>query len=363
MRGTVYTSWKDSLGVSHTDEPVAVYEDGKIFVTADGFPGTVKKGAIIGEYENGVVYTVGNKFSGYGKRLQAVAVIEDGKIYAISSNVIGGVSKTLCGGCSVGKIYSHSPKFMESSESVGLYDGDADGAAAAAAVTIFGLDSGVSPYDSGLENSVSPKSSSPTSSTHHSSGGGSVSWVVKIVLGVLLFAFFILAAIISAISFLATLAVYLLVKFIIKCVRKDDTPKSEDKKKSEYVLVLSISMTIAVIITLVAGMDGSDMLLPCIGSGIIEIIGFVYAINAVKKGKEIKLFKRFKKKNVATASVEIVNKEKSAASVYSGEMRGRFSEGDSEEAESSKSRLKSTMRTNTDDSNEGSDSFTSGGDL
>ena len=32
MGGTLYTSWKDALGVSHIDEPVAVFENGKIFL-------------------------------------------------------------------------------------------------------------------------------------------------------------------------------------------------------------------------------------------------------------------------------------------------------------------------------------------
>ena len=161
MGGTLYSSWKDAFGVSHIDEPVAVYENGKIYMAADGFLGTVAKGVLIGEYEGGIVYTVGTGTFNYGKRLNAIAVIEYGKIYSISKSMLGGISKSLSvGECSCGKVYSHSHKLMEGSESFGLYNGDEEGAAAAAAIALFKLESNVSAHDSTLTGGSSSRSSS-----------------------------------------------------------------------------------------------------------------------------------------------------------------------------------------------------------
>lgn len=161
MGGTLYTSWKDALGASHIDEPVAVFENGKIYTAADGFLGTTAKGVLIGEYEGGIVYTVGTGAFNYGKRLNAVAVIEYGKIYSISKSMLGGISKSLSvGECSCGKVYSHSHKLMEGSESFGLYNGDEEGAAAAAAIALFKLESNVSAHDSTLTGGSSSRSSS-----------------------------------------------------------------------------------------------------------------------------------------------------------------------------------------------------------
>jgi len=161
MSGTIYTSWKDALGVSHVDEPVAVFDNGKIYAAADGFLGTTAKGVLIGEYENGIVYTVGTGAFNYGKRLNAVAVIEYGKIYSLSKSMLGGISKSLSvGECSCGKIYSHSHKLMEGSDSFGLYNGEEDGAAAAAAIALFKLESNVSAHDSSLDGGSSSRRSS-----------------------------------------------------------------------------------------------------------------------------------------------------------------------------------------------------------
>lgn len=161
MGGTLYTSWKDSFGVSHINEPVAVFENGKIYSAADGFLGTTAKGVLIGEYEGGIVYTVGTGAFNYGKRLNAVATIECGKIYSLSKSMLGGISKSLSvGECSCGKVYSHSHKIMEGSESFGLYNGDEEGAAAAAAIALFKLESNVSAYDSTLDGGSSRRSSS-----------------------------------------------------------------------------------------------------------------------------------------------------------------------------------------------------------
>lgn len=161
MSGTLYTSWKDALGASHIDEAVAVFENGKIYLAADGFLGTTTKGSLIGEYESGIVYTVGNGTFDHGKRLNAVAAIEHGEIYSLSKNVFGGISKSLSvGACSDGKVYSHSHEFVEGSESFGLYNGDEDGAAAAAAIVLFKLKSNISSGDSSLRGESSRKVSS-----------------------------------------------------------------------------------------------------------------------------------------------------------------------------------------------------------
>lgn len=159
MGGTLYTSWEDALGASHIDEPVAVYENGKIYTATDGFLGTTAKGVLVGEYEDGIVYTVGTGTFNYGRRLNAVAVIEYGKIYSISKSMLGGISKSLSAGeCSCGKVYSHSHKLMEGSESFGLYNGDEEGAAAA--ITLFKLESNVSAHDSSLDGDSSQRTSS-----------------------------------------------------------------------------------------------------------------------------------------------------------------------------------------------------------
>lgn len=161
MSGTLYTSWKDALGASHIDEAVAVFENGKIYLAADGFLGTTTKGSLIGEYESGIVYTVGNGVFNHGKRLNAVSAIEHGEIYRLSKNVFGGISKSLSvGACYGGKVYSHSHEFIEGSESFGLYNGDEDGAAAAAAIVLFKLKSNISSGDSSLHGESSRKVSS-----------------------------------------------------------------------------------------------------------------------------------------------------------------------------------------------------------
>lgn len=296
MSGTLYTSWKDALGASHIDEPVAVFENGKIYAAADGFLGTIAKGSLIGEYESGIVYTVSKGSMTYGNRKQAVAVIEDGNIYSISKNVMGGITKSLSvGGCSGGKVYSHTHKIMEGSESFGLYNGDVEGAAAAAAIALFGLDSGVSAYDSSLEDDASRRSLfTRTSGSSGDDSGSGAGCFFTIIVGAIIFAVSILAIIISAIAFVPTFLIYLLVKFIMKRTR-EEIEESDEQKRKEFIIVLVVSMIIAVVITIVAGADSSDMVLPCIGSGIIEVIGFAWAINAVKKGKEVKFLKRFKK--------------------------------------------------------------------
>ena len=146
MSGTLYSSWKDALGVSHIDEPVAVYENGKIYAAADGFLGTIAKGTLIGEYENGNIYDMRRSF-GSPRRNHLVGVYEGGTIYSVSNNVFGGVARSLSvGECTGGRVYSHSHKIMEGSESFGLYNGDDEGAAAAATIALFKLESNVSAY-------------------------------------------------------------------------------------------------------------------------------------------------------------------------------------------------------------------------
>jgi len=207
MGGTLYSSWKDAFGVSHIDEPVAVYENGKIYMAADGFLGTVAKGVLIGEYEGGIVYTVGTGTFNYGKRLNAIAVIEYGKIYSISKSMLGGISKSLSvGECSGGKVYSHSHKLMEGSESFGLYNGDEEGAAAAAAIALFKLESNVSAYATELneeERSSKPRYSSSSSDEERGWFGDMIAfyaWIFKAIVFICVIGFKLIAWIVGLIK-------------------------------------------------------------------------------------------------------------------------------------------------------------------
>lgn len=420
MSGTLYTSWKDALGASHIDEPVAVFENGKIYTAADGFLGTTAKGVLIGEYEGGIVYTVGTGAFNYGKRLKAVALIEYGKIYSLSKSILGGISKSLSvGEYSCGKIYSHSHKLIEGSESFGLYNGDEEGAAAAAAIVLFGLTSGVSAYDSSLESDDSGAATYSRKSSHSSGddSGSGMGCFFSIIAGVIIFAVSALAIIISLVAFVPTFLVYLLVKFIIKRTREEAVVESDEQKRKEFVIVLVVSMLIALTMTVIAAFDSGDMVLPCIGSAIVEAIGFGWLITFVKSGKEIKFLKRFKRKKKESTETESytyedttvtddissetaeeiipeTHTEKTSSEMYHldddkaviasfdedgklvSETWGHIEKDDSKKVEivettetevkvveTPKSRLKSTMRTHSADDVTESDKFTPGGDL
>ena len=316
MSGTLYTTWTDALGVSHADEPVAVFENGKIYMAADGFLGTTAKGTLVGEYENGKVYTVGSGAMSYGKRMDAVALIEGGRIYGISKSMLGGYSKSLSvGECSGGKVYAHSHKFMEGSGTAGLYNGDAEGAAAAAAIVLFGLTSGISAYDSSLESDDSGATTYSRKSSHSSSddSGSGMGCFFSIIAGVIIFAVSVLAIIISLVAFVPTFLVYLLVKFIIKRTREDAVVESDEQKRKEFVIVLVVSMLIALTMTIIAAFDSGDMVLPCIGSAIVEAIGFGWLISFVKSGKEIKFLKKFKRKKKESTETESYTYEDTTA--------------------------------------------------
>lgn len=131
----IYTSYTDALGFSHKDEVIATYENGKVYMAVDGFLGTVAKGEIIGEYENGQIYSVSPCTK---QREYLIGTYENGYVYGVYNTVTGGVSKTLCvGECANGNIYSKKDGV------VGKYDGDVNGAAAAAAILLFKLTSKV----------------------------------------------------------------------------------------------------------------------------------------------------------------------------------------------------------------------------
>lgn len=132
----IYTSYTDALGVTHKDEAVATYDNGKVYLAVDGFLGTVGKGRVIAEYENGRIYSVSHHLN---KREYLIGIYENGVIYGVYNTITGGVGKSLpIGECYCGNIYSKKDGI------VGKYDGDVDGAAAAAAVLIFCLTSDVS---------------------------------------------------------------------------------------------------------------------------------------------------------------------------------------------------------------------------
>ena len=320
MSGTLYTSWKDALGISHTDEAVAVFENGKIYSAGEGFLGTTTKGTLIGEYENGIVYTIGTGTFNYGERLDAVATIDDGEIYSISSNILGGISKSLSlGSCSGGKVYWHSHEILwRGSESFGLYDGDVEGAAAAAAIVFWHLDSGVSPYNKDLEKvDSSYKNKAPDNpdtgsvsgrgrgSSSSSDGGGSgLGCVFGVVAVIFLVAISIFAIIISLFAFVPTLLIYLLVRFIMKRSQEGKAFETDEQKKKGFLIVLWVSLAIALIITISLAIESSDMIIPSIGTGIIQLVIFLSIIDTVKNEKEIKILKKFKRKKKKTSKPE-----------------------------------------------------------
>ncbi|MBQ7400065.1 MAG: hypothetical protein IJW06_06385 [Clostridia bacterium] len=312
MGGKLYTSWKDALGVSHTDEVVAVFENGKIFAASEGFLGTTAKGTLIGEYENGIVYTIGTEIFNHGERVKAVAIIDDGKIYSISENITGGFTKSLSlGSCSSGKVYWHSHKILGTeSDSFGSYNGDVEGAAAAAAIVFWHLDSGVSAYNKDLEKvdssyknkdsdnpdtgSVRGKSRSRNISID--GGDSGLGCVFGAVAVIFLVAISIFAIIISLFAFVPTLLIYLLVRFIMKRCQEGKSFETDEQKKKGFLIVLWVSLAIALIITISLAIESSDMIIPSIGTGIIQLIIFLSVIDTVKNEKEIKILKKFKKK-------------------------------------------------------------------
>ncbi|MBQ3055209.1 MAG: hypothetical protein IJC88_03810 [Oscillospiraceae bacterium] len=136
--GTLYRAFEDSLGNTAVDSPVAIYENGKIYSATPGFGGVTSKGTLIGEYENGFVYSV----SSYS-RAYCIGNYGGGKICRVSSGVGGGVvTAGTVATYGSGKIY-RSNGAMQYSDVIGMYDGDADGAAAAAAIALLHLSSGV----------------------------------------------------------------------------------------------------------------------------------------------------------------------------------------------------------------------------
>ena len=196
MGGILYSSYEDALGVTHRDEPVATFENGKVYLAADGFLGSVAKGSLIGEYENGNVFSVG----GLGKsRQNYIAVIENGRIYGIDSGIAGGYSKSLeKGECACGNVYSRKNGI------IGKYSGDVEGAAAAAAVLLLGLTSNVSAYSA----SSGSNTYSSNSSSSGSSGAGCITPGP-------IFAFAFLFIIVSVIVFLSDNREYVSLIFMV----------------------------------------------------------------------------------------------------------------------------------------------------
>ena len=112
---------------------VAIYENGKIYSTYDGFMGIPQKSALIGEYdERGYVYSVRSN-----SKTGTVAICKGGDVCSLSYTVAGFISESLpLASCHNGVIYYDSKK-------VGEYDGDVQGAAASVAIAVLKLTSGV----------------------------------------------------------------------------------------------------------------------------------------------------------------------------------------------------------------------------
>ena len=134
--GVLYSTWTDALGVHHADERLAVFENGEVYLVADGFLGTIAAGEKIAEYENGNIYSV-TRFS----RDSLIGGYENGKIYGVDSTLTGYSRSLPVGSCSGGDVYSSKEG------KIATYSGgDDEGAAAAAAVLLFQLKSSASAY-------------------------------------------------------------------------------------------------------------------------------------------------------------------------------------------------------------------------
>ena len=171
MSGILYSSYKDALGFDHQDEPIATFENGKVYLASDGFLGTVAKGTLIGEYENGNIFSVGG-FS--NNRQNYIGVVENGRVYEIESGIAGGYTKSLQRGeCSDGNVY------FSNKGVVGKYSGDVEGAAAAAAILLMGFASKVSAYEANNSNSSNNSDNSPQqqNSVIKGIGGGCSGWM------------------------------------------------------------------------------------------------------------------------------------------------------------------------------------------
>ena len=339
MGGTLYTSWKDALGASYIDEPVAVFENGKIYTATDGFLGTTAKGVLIGEYEGGIVYSVGTGAFNYGKRLNAVAVIEYGKIYSISQSMLGGISKSLpVGECSCGKVYSHSHKLMEGSESFGLYNGDEDGAAAAAAIALFKLESNVSAYATELneeERSSRPRYSSSSSDEERGWFGDMIAfyaWIFK------------------AIGFVCAMG-FKLIAWIVGLIKKGIQNHKEKKALEEMERTEDISETIETEIETSTSADtpvDTDVVVDTITEDTTTDIPELYKETPEVEDKIVDVIPVETKKKTDDVPLEIEIKAETKPVTET----------------SSTNRLKSTMRTTiTETSFEESDRFKPAGDL
>ena len=361
MGGTLCTSWEDALGVKHPDEAVAVFEDGKIYVAVDGFLGTTAKGTLIGEYENGMVYAV-HKF----KRTGTVAEIENGRIYWLTGNILGGANRTLIGECSCGRVYSRSKRYDVSA----VYNGDDEGAAAAAAIALFKLESDMSAYygeketrEKETREKEEKRYERSSSSSSESSAMAPVFWIICFFIGIVVLFIAFIAAVVSGISFLLVWSIYKLIKYILKQNRAEEIIEDKNKKTKEMMIVLCVSMLLAVGFTTITNIDGYGAL-----CSILEIIGFVWAIVSVKKGKEIQILKKSKKNKKTSDEENIVLCEDVTVDddilIANEEKKSDAYVSENDASETPKSRLRSTMKVSSADvAVEELNNFTPAGDL
>ena len=326
MNGILFTSWEDALGMSHNDEAVAVFENGKIYIATDGFFGAIAKGTLVGEYENGNVYTT----TATGKRVNLVGKIENGNIFQVSSGVGGEIEKSLSmGSCSCGKVYSHSHKLIDESTSFGRYSGDEEGAAAAAAVVLFRLTSDVSPWSavSQIDSSgsfsgggfmfegSSRKSSGGSAISSAGSGlGGVLEISLFLILAGLAVAIFYVAVVISVVSFVGTWLIYKLVKIIKKRTSENIADETPEQKQKERIIILQIAMWLAIAYTAILILDDPGIILISIVCICLEAWSFSGIINTIKEGKELNPFKRWKKKkNTNQADITVMENSKTTS--------------------------------------------------
>lgn len=132
MGGALYATWKDSFGKEHNYETVATYEGGKVYSGSDEFRDNLYKGQLLAEYEEGRIYRIN---AATLERAEVIAVYDDGRICGAGQGILGGVFRKQLSGTIFGNTV-----FYADNSTAASFEGDEEGAAAAAAVALFELD-------------------------------------------------------------------------------------------------------------------------------------------------------------------------------------------------------------------------------
>ena len=270
---------------------------------------SLERSECIGEYKSGGLYNSSDKLIGKfdGKYVyvginEVVAEIEKGKIYPVESDFLYGVRVTtsIVGEATMGYVYSKSVEMAE-------YTGDADEAAALAAVLLFGMNDGWPlsdiEKDKTKKTHMREKHRETSSDEDSGSGVGCIMLLIYFVIGFFILACAIVAVMVSVPTFLGVWLLSLLIKFIIRCCKENPEPETEEEKRKFFSIVLWISMILSVGITITGFCTTSrtEEILAGILSCGVEIGVFGWAISSVSKGKWKKLFKSSAKKSAPSS--------------------------------------------------------------